>query len=107
MKQEGKKPPVLQVVGFAWYANEAEYLKLLAVADDAGKLYQTYAAWREAAEKGFQEQSRRGAFTAVKTEIDVDELVTFCRTASRKIDGKAGADFVNHKLAERFRSNLK
>lgn len=95
MKNEG-------YVGFGWYKDEKDYLRLVAISDDSAKLSETYEEWRKFAEETFKVLKSQGV-NVVKIEVDIDELIKFCNSNNRKIDTKSRAEFINLKTEERFK----
>jgi hypothetical protein len=88
----------VQVLGVAWYRPE-QWSKLLEVADDRADLEQTHEAWEATARRTLAVLAQSGVW-ARKVEVDVDELVRWCRADGRAIDGAARAEFVERKLRQ-------
>ncbi len=70
----------------------------------ADKMEDTYEAWEANAEKGLQLAARPGVVVR-KVDIDVEELVKWCRSQSRAVDGAARAIFTAEKLKEQSEKN--
>lgn len=84
------------VNGLAWYRAE-QWARLLDVAVDRSTLERTHDQWQAVATKALADLARAGV-RARKVEVDVDELVEWCRSEGRPIDGAARAAFVAVKL---------
>ena len=69
------------VSGVAWYRVE-QWPRLLEVSVDRSELERTYDEWQAMATKGLAELARAGVW-ARKVDVDVDELVEWCRTNGR------------------------
>ena len=84
-------------VGIAWF-DETQYRRLLEVAANRGKLYDTHEAWRLAAEATVT----RMPFAPVRVPIQVDEVLAWCREREVPLDGAARsqnvAEWVQHAL---------
>ena len=86
------------VSGVAWYRAE-QWPRLLEVAVDRSELERTYDEWQVVATKGLADLARAGG-RARKVEVDVDELVEWCRSEGRPVDGAARAAFAAFKLKQ-------
>ncbi|NLF38136.1 hypothetical protein GX586_01735 [bacterium] len=84
------------LTGVAWYRRE-QWELLRYVSSDADKLEDTYDEWLESAERTFKEILKAG-INLVKVDVDVDELVAWCRSQGRPVDGDARSLFVTHKI---------
>jgi len=84
------------VSGVAWYRAE-QWPRLLEVSVDRSDLERTYDEWQAMATKGLAELARAGVW-ARKIDVDVDEMVEWCRTEGRPVDGAARAAFVALKV---------
>jgi hypothetical protein len=79
------------VVGIAWY-DAGQWAKLKQLADDPGEFDDSYEAWQRGAERTERELSRRG-LTTRRVQIDVDDLVAWCRTRNKPVTGDARAEY--------------
>jgi len=85
-------------VGFAWYrANQWEQLR--AVAIDRDTLHDTYAAWVVDATRAFMELQKAGV-DAQKIDVDLDELMDWCKRKHCVVDGEARSMFVADKVRQ-------
>lgn len=87
------------VLGVAWYRRE-QWNRLLEIASDRDQLEDTYDAWKSTAQKQFDELAQAGQ-PVRKVDIDVDELLSWCDSEDRPVDGAARAEFTAHRLRER------
>jgi len=86
------------VTGVAWYRAE-QWARLLEVAVDRSSLERTHDEWQAMASRGLADLARTGV-SARKVEVDVDELVDWCRSEGRPVDGAARAAFAAWKLRQ-------
>lgn len=82
----------------AWYTPE-QYKRLLQVAEDRDNLEETYEEWKATAEETLPEFEKQGVLVR-KVYIDVEELVAWCKSHSRPIDGASRTVFVADKVEE-------
>ena len=87
-----------KVLGVAWYTRE-QYERLLELANDRDNLEDTFEEWQATAEKMMVQLSRPGVLPR-KVHIDVDELVSWCKSNNRPVDGAARTVFVADKVTE-------
>jgi isopentenyl diphosphate isomerase/L-lactate dehydrogenase-like FMN-dependent dehydrogenase len=87
-----------QVIGLGWYSRE-QWEALTKVVPDRSELDDTYEAWEAQATDALQTLAAQGA-RPVKVQVDVQELVAWCRSKDRPVNGESRADFVGHLLAK-------
>ena len=106
-KQEStERPGSADVVsGVAWYRAE-QWPRLLEVSVDRSELERTYDEWQAIATKGLADLARAGVW-ARKVDVDVDELVEWCRSEGRAVDGAARAAFAVLKLRQTNKEQAK
>lgn len=101
-KRKKKKPESYEVVdtvlGVVWYT-PGQYERLLQVADDRNNLEDTYEEWKTTAEKTLPELEKPRVLIQ-KVHIDVEELIAWCKSHNRPIDGAARTVFIADKLEE-------
>lgn len=88
------------VTGIAWYRQD-QWARLRAVAADADRLEEAYEDWLAGAQKTIVQMSAAGVRIR-PVDIDLDELVRWCRREGRPLDSAARAAFT----AERLRSGF-
>lgn len=84
------------VVGVFWYRQD-QYERFLASADDRDTLEDTRADWHVTAERVLRQYRARG-LNIRKVEIDLDDLLAYCRAEGRPNDGAAPSAYVAHLL---------
>jgi hypothetical protein len=87
--------------GIAWYRRD-QWARLRELAADADKLDEAYEDWLAGAQKTIVQMTAAGVHVR-RVDIDLDELVRWCRYEGRRLDSAARAAFA----AERLRSGLK
>jgi len=84
-KKKPKKAPAVGIkVGVAWYTRE-QWDRLREVSADPGSLADTYEDWVRFAKKSLKQLEEEGIHPE-KIEMDVDELVKWCRARDRKVE---------------------
>ena len=86
------------VSGVAWYKRE-QWELLKSAAPDTDELKETYDEWLEFAKHSFKVIWDTG-IDLVKVDIDVNELIEWCRNEARPVDGAARTSFVIKKMKE-------
>lgn len=86
-------------VGVAWYRRE-QWERLLDIAADRDVLEDTYDEWQTLAEETLRNLAKKGIVPR-KVDIDVEELLSWCHSQHRPVDGKARSGFVAAKLQNR------
>jgi hypothetical protein len=84
------------VTGVAWYRRE-QWPLLRKKAADPEILEKTYEEWVGMAQKAVLDLAREGVRTE-RVDIDVEELITWCRSVNRPLDSNARAEFTSRKL---------
>ncbi|MCD4706427.1 MAG: hypothetical protein K8S62_01665 [Candidatus Sabulitectum sp.] len=97
MKDKFGGSPVT-VSGVAWYRRE-QWALLKSVAKDAGELENSYDEWLEFAEPAFEAIRNTGTHL-MKVDVDIEELIQWCKHEGRPVDGPARADFVTRKMKD-------
>lgn len=85
-------------IGVAWYRRE-QWDRLLQIASDRDELEDTYDEWVTMAERRLKELGQHG-YMLRKVDIDVEELLSWCNSQNRPVDGAARTEFVILKLRE-------
>ena len=87
------------LIGYAWYKRN-QWAILKAVVSDPENIEESYEDWLPNAEKSFAELKQSGE-NIRKVEVDIDELVSWCRAKGMPINGAAraqyAAEMVRHK----------
>jgi hypothetical protein len=84
------------VTGIAWYRRE-QWPQLRAAAVDENELEKTYDEWLAVANRTLRDLKAHGIF-ARKVDVDVNELLAWCRRHTKFVDGNARSEFVADKL---------
>lgn len=93
-----RKPANRNYMGVAWY-REDQWSRLLEISSDRDELEGTYAEWHAMAEKNLKLLNKQG-YSIQKVDLDVEELLHWCNSQSRDVDGDARSEFVSIKLRE-------
>lgn len=96
---EGEDQQARLVTGCAWYRAE-QWARLREVSVDREDLEETYADWVAAAEESLRKMRQVGIY-AEKIEVDVEELLAWCRALGREVDGAARAAYAAELLRRR------
>jgi len=78
-----------------------EWPRLLASASDRADLVDTYDEWLQSAQRTLLKLGAQG-ITVEKTDVGVDELVSWCQQEHRALDGTARASYVSLKVQRRL-----
>jgi len=98
-KRKGRSDEeITEVVGVAWYTPE-QWDRLREISSDADNLEDTYEEWKSSAENALITLSASGAI-ARKVAVDVEELLRWCNSKNRPVDGAARSEFAWEKLKE-------
>lgn len=84
------------VAGVCWYRQD-QYERFLACAADRDKLEDTWAEWQITAERILRQYRAKG-MNIRKVEIDLDDLLAYCRAEGRPNDAAARSSYVAHLL---------
>ncbi|MDR7120681.1 hypothetical protein [Rheinheimera soli] len=88
------------VVGIAWYQRE-HWERLKQIADDSAAMDDSYDEWKKNANAGMH-QIRLTDKTALRVNVDIDELLKWCAEHHKPMNSAARAEFVSEKLRARF-----
>jgi hypothetical protein len=86
------------LVGVAWY-RQKEWQRLLEVSQDRDDLENTYDEWAAAMPARMAKIEEAG-FKPHKIDVAVEDLIAWCRSNGRVLDGAARADYAAHKLSD-------
>ena len=84
------------LIGVCWYRQD-QYERFLASADDRDALEDRWADWQVTAERVLRQYRARG-LNIRKVEIDLGDLLAYCRAEGRPNDGAAPSAYVAHLL---------
>ena len=99
-KQKGRDTGAT-VMGVAWYKFD-QWDRLLEISSDRAELENIYDEWKKVAEENLVNLAQHG-YKLCKVHIDVEELLVWCNSQNRAVDGDARTEFTVMKLRE---SNL-
>ena len=85
-------------IGVAWYRRE-QWDRLLEISSDRDELEDTYDEWQAMAEENLRKLAQHG-YVLHKVDIDVEELLRWCNSQNRSVDGGARSEFTVIKLRE-------
>jgi hypothetical protein len=92
------------VMGVAWYRPD-QWDRLLEVSSDRAELENTYDEWKAVAEENLVKLAQHG-YKLRKVHIDVEELLIWCNSQNRAVDGDAQTEFTVMKLRESNQERL-
>ena len=101
LKGEAAQPTKI-VTGCAWYRAD-QWERLLEISVDRDRLGDSYEAWVENAEetlRSLQAQQTAGV-TIEKVEVDVEEMLAWCRERGVEVDAEARAEYAADLLRRR------
>jgi len=98
-KKKSKKKKHGEFIPLAWYTPENWEL-LRHSAADARSLETTWEEWREHADDTIRILTTSG-YRVRTVDVNVSELITWCKRQNRPLDSEARADFVAEKLEKR------
>ena len=84
------------ILGIAWFRRE-QWDRLLEVSADRDDLEETFDEWVQWAQQHY-DGLRRSGYNVTKIDVDVEELVRWCRQRGRPVDGEARSEFTVEKL---------
>lgn len=100
MKQQRKKPKHGKEapIALARYTRE-QWMLLKQVATDAGTLPETFEKWRADTDNAYRILLQSG-YVVQFVEVEVTELIKWCKSRSRPLDGEARSDYIAEKLED-------
>jgi hypothetical protein len=97
-RSAGNKAETKLVVGVGWYSPE-QYARLREVAVDPKNIHVRWVAWAAKAEE-MNELLRTRGLVVQRIDVDVDELMAWCASEGKPIDGASRAAFISMKCRE-------
>ena len=91
------------VLGIAWYSQD-QWELLKQVVTDPGNLEDTYGEWLSNAEKALRNYTKPGTKTR-RVHIDVEELVTWCKSKKLPVNVASRSEFASENLYEAMEEN--
>jgi hypothetical protein len=88
------------VTGMAWYRPD-QWALLRQVSSDSGDIEETYQEWERTAKQKLEELRRMG-LRIEKIDVDVEEMVNWCKSLNLKIDGSSRARFAAEKIRLKY-----
>lgn len=85
-------------IALAWYTRE-QWELLSQVAADSDSMEETYEQWENNAGNAYRILHRSG-YLVRTIDIDVTELLRWCKSRNRPLDGEARSDYVEEKLED-------
>ena len=86
------------VMGIACYRRD-QWDRLLEISSDRAELEDTYDEWKAVAEENLVNLAQQG-YELCKVQIDVEELLIWCNSQNRAVDGDARTELTVMKLRE-------
>ena len=87
-------------IGIAWYRRE-QWNRLLEVSADREDLEDSYDEWLTFAEASLNKVKQQRVIIH-KIDVDIDELVQWCRSQNRPVNMETRTEYVIIKLKERY-----
>ncbi|MFP4255990.1 MAG: hypothetical protein ACLFQ9_03935 [Desulfobacterales bacterium] len=88
-------------VALAWYSRE-QWELLRQVAPDFDSMEQTYELWKDKTGNAYRILQQSG-YRVETVDVDVTELLRWCKTHGRSVDGEARSDYIEEKIEDRRR----
>jgi hypothetical protein len=99
--EEDQEPStVTTATGVGWYRAE-QWERLREISADRERLEETYKDWVASAEEALREMRKVGLY-AEKVDVDVEELLAWCRAQGRDVDSAARAQYAAVMLRQRY-----
>jgi hypothetical protein len=89
-----------RTIGIAWFRRE-QWTRLRAVATDSHVLEESFERWAELAFKKCVELAAAG-LEVERVDVDLGELIAWCRDERRPLDAAARAAFAALRLQQRY-----
>lgn len=93
------------ITGILWWKPK-QWEKAKKISSDSHVFDDTYQDWKEGAKKALKDFHDLG-IKVYKIEIDLDELVKWCKNQKIPFDSKARSKFVSMKVQKHHESELK
>ncbi|MGF1669564.1 MAG: hypothetical protein ACFCU6_03880 [Balneolaceae bacterium] len=93
------------VTGILWWKPE-QWKKAKQMSSDSHVFDKTYQDWKESAERAFKNFQDLG-IKVYKIEIELDELVKWCKEQKMPLDSKARSRFVSMKVKKHHEAQSK
>ncbi len=94
-----KRTSKRMVVGFAWFDRD-QWQRLTEVVDDRSELDDTFEQWERSALDALRSLERQGQ-RAERVSVNVEALVSWCKSRSLPVNGQSRAQYVSFLLRER------
>ena len=99
LEEAQETPTVRTVIGCAWYRAD-QWERLREISADPDKLEETHEEWVTTAKRSLREMKKAGIL-AEKVDVDVEELLAWCREHGEDVDGGARASYAAEMLRQR------
>ncbi len=91
------------VIGIAWYKDEATYNRALAIFADPRNMPSTYEDW-QAIVKRVREEIKGAGNIALRVDIDPETFEDWCKARGFLPDSRGRTAFVNHAELEHMKT---
>lgn len=78
------------------YYRKQDWEKFCAMIDDRESMHDTWKEWHSAFQKRKKDFIKQG-FEVVEVEVDIDDLVLYCKSRGLRNDGETRAEYVRLK----------
>jgi hypothetical protein len=99
MKNDRKRKEP-EIVGIACYRSE-DWARLREISEDADDLEESWQEWKTANDRFLRDCLSRG-FVCYEVQVDLDELIAFCRQRRIPVNGDFRAMFAAEKIRTKF-----
>ena len=89
----------VSIIGIAWFQPES-WERLKKIADDRAHLADSYDEWKKKANSTLGEIRAAGNI-AKRVNVDIDELLRWCKAQKKQVNSAARAQFVSEKLSDK------
>lgn len=94
MQNDNKK-----VIGIAWYRKE-QWILLRQIIENPNDIENTYEEWLQNAME-FKKTIEASGLTIEEVDIDIPDVITWCKKINKPINSKSISEYVANKLKEK------
>lgn len=98
MKHKQSRNKKAAAIGMAWYRPQ-QWHRLRQVSADVEQLEESYYEWLSLASARFRDLQELG-LNIRKVDVDVEDLLEWCKQRGRRVDGEARVLYVTEKIQQ-------